>query len=246
MFNRKQYKSFAKKQLKGRWGIPVICTIIILAVEFIFQLPSIIKTAQSEELWYILNQSTITIDDIESIQILLNNSTSLLVTIIQSLVSVIFEVAALNVILKMSLSPEPITFSLFLTGLNNWARACFAFLWRTLWLFLWTILTFPLLGIPAIIKTISYSQLMYLIAEHKELSIPKALKISMVITKGHKWELFVMDLSFLGWIILASIPAGLGFIVLQPYMNMSYVNAYHSMLQEALDSGIIKPEDLTE
>ena len=246
MFNRKQYKSFAKQQLKGRWGIPVICTVIILAVEFIFQLPSLIKTLQSNQLWSILQNPNASMDDLATASMMITSTSSWLVTIIQSLVSAIFEVAALNVLLKMSLSPDPITFSLFLAGLNNWARACLAYLWRALWTLLWTILTAPLLGIPAIIKTISYSQLMYLVAEHKDLSVQKALKISMLITRGHKMELFVMDLSFLGWIILASIPAGLGFIVLQPYMNMSYINAYHSMLQEALDSGILKPEDLTD
>jgi hypothetical protein len=48
-------------------------------------------------------------------------------------------------------------------------------------------------------------------------------------------DLFVMCLSFLGWAILASIPAGLGFIWLRPYMHMSFMNAYHAMLKEALD-----------
>ena len=246
MFNRQQYKSFAKQQLKSRWTVPILCTILMMAIDFIFQLPSIIKTANSEEFWFVLNSPNISMDQINSLSALLSNSTSWLVTIIQSLVSAIFQVATLNVILTMSLSPDPVTFSLFLQGLNNWGRACFAYIWRTIWTLLWTIITTPLLCIPAIIKTISYSQIMYLVAEHKDLSVQKALKISMIITRGHKWELFVLDLSFLGWMILASIPLGLGFIVLQPYMTMTYINAYHSMLQEALDSGKLRPEDLSE
>ena len=53
-----------------------------------------------------------------------------------------------------------------------------------------------------------------------------------------------MYLSFLGWAILATIPAGLGYIFLIPYMNLSFINAYHAMMKEALETGRIKPEDL--
>ena len=55
-----------------------------------------------------------------------------------------------------------------------------------------------------------------------------------------------MYLSFLGWCILAAIPAGIGFIFLTPYMEMTFVNAYNGMLKEAVDSGKLHPDDLTE
>ena len=39
MFERKKYKSFAKKQLSGRWGIPIAITIIVGAISCLFALP---------------------------------------------------------------------------------------------------------------------------------------------------------------------------------------------------------------
>ncbi len=152
------------------------------------------------------------------------------------------EVAAIGVYIKMSRSPEPVKFSDFIEGFNNWARATLGILWQTLWTLLWTLLFI----IPGIIKGIAYSQMFYIIAEYKDVSVTKALRISIEITKGHKWDLFVMYLSFLGWAILSAFTLGILNLWLTPYMNMTYVNAYHALMKEALESGRIKPEDLSE
>lgn len=246
MFDRKKYKNFAKVQLKSRWGIPIIMSIIVLAVDFIFKLPGFVALSQSEDLWYFLNNPDASFESIAELSAIINSSTPYITSIIQTVVTAVFTIAALNVYFKMSMSPEPVSFSSFLEGLNNWGRAILAFLWKYLWVTIWTFLTVFLFCIPAIMKMYSYSMMYYIVAEHKEVSIPKALRISMIITKGHKWDLFLLDLSFLGWAILASIPAGLGFVVLTPYMTMTEVNTYHALLQEAMESGRIKPEDFTE
>ena len=57
-------------------------------------------------------------------------------------------------------------------------------------------------------------------------------------------DLFLMLFSFFGWAILAAIPAGLGHIWLRPYMHMSFINAYHAMMKEAIESGRLTAEDL--
>ena len=85
-----------------------------------------------------------------------------------------------------------------------------------------------------------------IIAEYKEVSVSKAMRISIEITKGHKWDLFIMYLSFLGWVLLSVLTVGILNFWLIPYMNMTYVNAYHALMKEALESGRIRPEDLTE
>ena len=165
-----------------------------------------------------------------------------LTTIIQCIVAAILEVASLNVYLKMSRSPEPVSFGDFLEGFNNWARATLGILWQILWIFLWTLL----FVIPGIIKAIAYSQTFYILTEFKDVSVSKAMRISIEITKGRKWDLFVMYLSFLGWDLLSFITFGILELWLAPYKNMTYINAYHALMKEALESGRIKPEDLTE
>lgn len=246
MFDRKKYKHFAKVQLKGRWGIPIIITIISLVVSILFVVPNFVKLFQSEDFWYFMNTNDLSLEEMTDFATRVSSSTPYLVSVIQGIVAAILEVAAINVYIKMTMSPEPVTFSAFLEGLNNWGRATLAHLWRALWTFLWMTLTVPLLSIPGIIKSLSYSQMLFIISENKEVPIPKALKISMLITRGHKGEIFIMYLSFIGWLLLAGLTMGVGTIFLEPYMKLTFLNAYHSMLQEAIESGKLRLEDLSE
>ena len=84
----------------------------------------------------------------------------------------------------------------------------------------------------------------YILAEFPDVSIPEAMKISMKITKGYKWDLFIMYLSFLGWMILSSLTFGIGFLWLFPYMNLSFANAYKFLLGNALNKNRITMEEL--
>ena len=238
MFERKKYKNFAKKQLSGRWGVPILVTLFVFVVSSIFSIPDILQLSRSgyfAAIWN--NDSLAALDALNSAK-----STSFITSIVSMIISAILEVATVGVYIKMSRSPEPVAFSDFIEGFNNWARATLGALWQYLWVFLWTLLFI----IPGIIKTIAYSQMYYIIAEYKDVSVTKAMRISIEITKGHKWDLFVMYLSFLGWAILAAFTLGILNIWLIPYMNMTYINAYHALMKEAIESGRIKPEDLTE
>ena len=237
MFERKKYKSFAKTQLSGRWGIPILVTIFVTIITRIFSLPDILKLYRDGYF------AAAFAGDIQAFtRIAANSDSSVITSLIQSIVGAILEVAAINVYLKMSRSPEPVSFSDFLEGFNNWARATLAILWQMLWTFLWMFVFI----IPGFIKAVAYSQTFYIVAEFKDVSVSKAMRISIEITKGRKWDLFVMYLSFLGWDLLSFFTCGLLELWLSPYKNMTYVNAYHSLMKEALESGRIRPEDLTE
>ena len=239
MFERKKYKKFALTQLSGRWTVVILVTLCINILSIIFSLPDTLNLINSGYFTAILSGD---LDQVRAAADAYAGSSSNLVAIIQMVVSAILEVAALNVYLKMSRSPEPVSFSAFLEGLNNWARATLAILWTFLWLFLWSLL----LIIPGIVKSLAYSQIYYIIAEYKEVSVTKALKISMTITKGHKGDIFVMYLTFIGWDLLCFITFGLALLWIQPYKTMTYTNAYHAMLKEAIEDGRIRPEDLAE
>ena len=239
MFERKKYKKFALTQLSGRWTVVVLVTLCIFTLSTIFSLPDTLNLIKSGYPMALLSGNR---EQIQAAADAYVGSSSNLVEIIQLVVSAILEVSSLNVYLKMSRSPEPVSFSAFLEGLNNWARATLAILWTFLWIFIWSFL----LIIPGIIKSFAYSQIFYIIAEYKEISVTKALKISMIITKGHKWDLFVMHLTFIGWDLLCIITFGLALLWVQPYRTMTCTNAYHAMLKEAIEQEKIRPEDLAE
>lgn len=84
----------------------------------------------------------------------------------------------------------------------------FGLFFRVLWLailqglfvFLWSLL----LVVPGIIAAYRYRQALYLLLDHPEKSAWQCLRESAAVMRGHKWELFVLDLSFLGWMLLSA------------------------------------------
>ncbi len=92
-----------------------------------------------------------------------------------------------------------------------------------LFTFLWSLL----FVIPGIIKALSYSMSMYILAENKGKSARECIEESKKMTDGHKMDLFVLGLSFIGWALLGSITFGIAYIWVLPYMQATYTNAYY-------------------
>ena len=80
--------------------------------------------------------------------------------------------------------------------------------------------------IPGIIISFMYSQVYYIMAEHPEMSVIDSLKESSKIMKGHKMELFILELSFIGWIILTGITFGIAGLYVLPYYSATLSNFY--------------------
>lgn len=99
---------------------------------------------------------------------------------------------------------------------------------RNLYITLWTLLFI----IPGIIKGYSYAMTPFILAEHPNLTASQAIDLSKDLMDGHKGELFVLDLSFLGWIILAALTLNLGHIALNPYRNAAYAAFYRQLQAE--------------
>lgn len=242
MYDIRKYKKFALKQLEKRWGIPILITLLTVLIILIFDLPELIKSYKSEDFALLLNNNY---DNIRDMYIAVSRYTASIPTstyaeFAKLLVEGILSYAAITVYLKMSRSPEKVSFSDFIEGLNNWGKAALATIWESLWVFIWSLLFF----IPGLIKYISYSQMKYILLENENVSVTKAMRISMIITNGHKMDLFVTMLSFIGWWILSVLTLGIGFFFLNPYIEMTMVNAYHALMMEALETGKILPEDL--
>ncbi|MDN4526078.1 DUF975 family protein [Fictibacillus fluitans] len=104
------------------------------------------------------------------------------------------------------------------------------------WLFtaLWTVL----LIVPGIIKGIAYSQTYYVLKDNPDLPVLQAITESRRLMDGYKWKFFLLQLSFIGWIILATIPFGLGFLWLTPYMTASSAEFYNEIRQAKAGDGL--------
>jgi len=91
-----------------------------------------------------------------------------------------------------------------------------------LFIFLWSLL----LIIPGIIKAYQYKFVSYIIAENPDITTSEALDLSTEMTHGHKMDLFIMDLSFIGWYILGAICFGVGVFFVNPYRDTSFAMLY--------------------
>ena len=88
---------------------------------------------------------------------------------------------------------------------------------------------FKLTLIPGIVKSISYSMSMYILAENKGKPALECINESKAMTNGHKMDLFVLSLSFIGWGLLCAITFGIAGIWVVPYVQATYTNAYNSL-----------------
>ena len=96
---------------------------------------------------------------------------------------------------------------------------------RTLYSCLWALL----LVIPGIVKGLSYAMTPFILEEHPEMTASEAIKASMKLMDGHKMDLFILGLTFIGWEILACLTMGIGFLFLNPYMNAAYAAFYRNI-----------------
>ena len=101
----------------------------------------------------------------------------------------------------------------FLTGL-------FTFLWSLLFV------------IPGIIKAFSYYQAMYILADNEGKPALECISESKEMMNGHKMELFVLGLSFIGWVLLGIVTFFIGFIWITPYMQATFANFYRKLKEE--------------
>lgn len=95
-----------------------------------------------------------------------------------------------------------------------------------LFTFLWSLLLY----IPGIIKAISYSMTSYILMENPDMPVMDAIEKSKEMTNGHKMDIFVTYLSFIGWGILSAFTFGiLAVFYVGPYMNLTMAGIYDTL-----------------
>jgi len=93
---------------------------------------------------------------------------------------------------------------------------------RDLYVGLWSMLFL----IPGIIKAYEYSMLPYLLAEDPTMDRKEAFHLSWEMTNGSKGAIFVLDLSFFGWMFLGTLLCGVGTFFVHPYVEATYVELF--------------------
>ena len=92
-----------------------------------------------------------------------------------------------------------------------------------IFVFLWSLL----FVIPGIVASYRYRQALYLLLDHPEMGIMECIRESKRLMRGHKAELFVLDLSFIGWALLSIIPFVSVYTL--PYTESTYALYYDQL-----------------
>ncbi len=126
---------------------------------------------------------------------------------------------------------DPTTqFNTMFEGFQDYGRVLVTMLIRDVFILLWTLL----LIIPGAMKAYSYRLVPYLVKDRPELSPMEVLAESEALMRGNRWQAFVMDLSFLGWLLLGVVTLNLGNIFwTNPYMNATDAELYRTLTGRA-------------
>lgn len=217
MFDRSLIKKEALNHLRHHWKYPLLVTFITAFLSVCFNAKDMISSLFSFEL-----------------------SSPSFTTLIWFFMSPVLSIAETYFFLSFVKNREDTNFYTYLEGLNLWIKGITSFLYILLKTLLWALL----LIIPAIIKLLCYSMTSWIIAEYPSISVRKAVRVSILITKGYLFDIFLFYLSFIGWLLLSVLTGGILILWVSPYIDTASTYVYLFLKETALEAGIITREDL--
>lgn len=203
MKQNSELRAIAREKLEGNWGDAALVTLVYMAIACV--------------LGYAFQFGTNTISNHFAAQ----QGSSFLGTMLTLPIAYAYTVSILRFV-----RGEKMTVQALLQHYNGrvFATMLIKYLYVVLWMLLFIV--------PGIIKSYSYAMTEYIMNDNPELERNAAIEASMRMMEGHKMRLFLLDLSFIGWAILSILTFGLGFILLNPYINAAHAEFYEDLKGE--------------
>ena len=141
---------------------------------------------------------------------------------------------------------------------NGYLNGALAMLTTRIFISLWTLLFF----IPGIVKSLQYSMVQYILSDNPHIGGSRARQISRLMTEGEKGAIFVLMLSFIGWMLLpaavgivfdrifpvfpivSTLAASFSLFLIIPYYHATFAELYVFLRDRAIQSGMISPAEL--
>lgn len=221
MKSNQYYKNEALSALRGNWANALVATIILVALALFFSSNDAINSYYQ--------------------RIVINPFIGYSLSFISLFVLLPLAAGYSNSMrVLLETGDNRLTNNSFSLAFGNWLHVVWGMILSTIYIFLWTLL----LIIPGLIKSYSYALTPYILVEHPEMSANEAIEESMRLMDGHKFDLFYLQLSFIGWAILSILSLGLGIFWLIPYQMTAQAAFYRDIKNEAmpLQDNVIEPE----
>lgn len=215
MKTNQDYKNASLAALQGNWVPAVLATLVYLAVAMLLsgagEIPSLVGKVASPANWLTGVSSLAMIFIVLPLQYGFSNAMRFL----------------------YERQDAALIENQFKIPLNHYFRSLGVMLLVAVKTFLWSLL----LVIPGIIKSFAYSMAPFIAEDHPEYSVSQAISESCRMMKGHKFDLFYLYLSFIGWFLLSILSCGIGLLWLQPYVENA-VAAFYNDLKAQNGDGI--------
>ena len=207
------YRDAAWNSLSGNWGSAVVFTLVYFVIDCIVSLvDSTLGFGGSPETVSSLND------------LILLFAGSLVTVLLTAPVVYSYEITFLD----NQRNGKALSVQALFEGYNDYLRITGTYLLICVYVFLWSLL----LVVPGIIKSISYSQIFYILRDEPSLTYNRAIERSVDIMYGHKMDYFLLILSFIGWYILGIITLGIGFLWIKPYVSKTMALFYEDLKSE--------------
>ena len=197
--NTAELKANAKEQLRGKWAV-AIATVLVANI----LIDSDVMYKVSEKFGLI--------------------GLSISCSLISLFLGGVISVGLCKFLLDMTTKREEPRFETLFSQFNIYLKTLGLNILITLSVCIGTILFI----VPGIIVGLMFSQSYYILSEDPSKSITQCIKESVDMMNGHKWDLFYLELTFIGWWLLTAITVGIAGLWVAPYVKVTETNFYLS------------------
>lgn len=234
MKTNQQFKNEALAALHGNWGKTILLTLLFFIAIGLFSGPVSYQAVQFQTY---MQEHAASMQSAYKMTAMLQDPVFLTLYQKTNGASSLFTLATILLFLPLTLGYMNALRMLLIAGDNNLisnsVHFAFTHYWRKVWtlllmeimLFLWSLL----LVIPGLIKAFSYAMTPYILQDNPELTASEAIHRSRMMMKGHKFDLFYMYLSFIGWFFASILTFGIGFLWLYPYITTTEAAFYEEI-----------------
>lgn len=221
--NASDYRRIARENLSGRWLISALVCFVASLLGGLSSGGSVdISSEDLDALGSVL-------DKFPWLAQLLNGFLiySLIAAIVAFIIGGVIELGLKSYFLKQHDGQHHEFRDLF-SQFSNWGGAFCLRLLTGIYITLWTMLFI----IPGVIKTYSYAMAPFIMTEHPELGANECITRSRQMMDGHKFELFCLELSFIGWAFACIFTLGIGYPFLNAYQGAARAAFYRNLCTE--------------
>ena len=217
---RAQLKDSAKKSMRRSNPNVMLIALVYLAITYLLEI--LFYMVMFPGMSLIAIAEILRSGDFAAVASTANPAASQLLRTAISIMSMMLGVGMTSVCLNISRA-IPADFTTLFDPFGLFFKFLLLNILKNIYIFLWSLLLF----IPGVIASYRYSMAVYILLDNPEYSVSECIRLSKEMMNGKKLELFVLDLSFIGWFILTIIPFVSLYVL--PYRETTRANFYNCL-----------------